>query len=111
MARGVEVILPVGLEKPIPVSVLVGSKEISSSNIDYATGISCGLVPIFGAVVTEVEAIKALTRAEAIPIGAGGIAGGEGSIVLLLKGGDSEVRQAIELVEKIKGEPPTLEAT
>lgn len=111
MARGVEVIVPVGLEKFIPVSVLVGSKEISSSKIDYATGVPCGLVPIFGTVVTEIEAIKTLTGAEAIPIGAGGIGGAEGSTVLLLIGSDAEVKQAIRIIEKIKGEPPILEPT
>lgn len=92
MARGVEAIIPVGLEKSIPVSVLVGSRETSSSAIDYVTGISCGLVPIFGTVVTEVEALKTLICAEAIPMGAGGIGDGKGSIVLLLKGSDSEVK-------------------
>lgn len=110
MARGVEVVVPVGLEKSIPVSVLVGSRE-ASSKIDYATGIPCGLVPIFGTVVTEVEAIKILTSAEAIPIAAGGIGGGEGSIVLLLKGSDAEVGKAIKIVEKVKGEPSVLEPT
>jgi len=111
MVRGIEVIIPVGLEKSIPISVLVGSSEISSSKIDYSTGMPCGLVPIFGTVITEIEAIKILTSGEAIPIAAGGIGGGEGSIVLLLKGIDSEVKQAIKIIEKIKGEPPIPEPT
>ena len=59
--------------------------------------------------VTEVEALKSLTGVEVIPIAAGGIGGAEGSVVLLLKGGESEVKEAMKLVEKIKGEPPIQE--
>lgn len=109
MVRGVQVIVPVGLEKSIPVSVLVGSKEISQSKIDYSTGTPCALIPIFGTVVTEVEAMKILAGLEAIPIAAGGIGGAEGSTVLLLKGSEVEVKEAIRMVEKIKGEPPVSE--
>ncbi|MDQ1279940.1 MAG: hypothetical protein QG670_1202 [Thermoproteota archaeon] len=105
MARGVEIIIPVGLEKSIPVSVLIGSKEISSSKVEYATGIACGLVPVFGTVVTEVEAMRILSGVEVIPIGAGGVGGAEGSVVLLLKGTNSEVKQAIRIIEEIRGEP------
>lgn len=105
MARGVEIVIPVGLEKCIPVSVLVGSKEISSSVIDYARGYPCALIPMFGTVVTEVDALKKLTGAEAIPISAGGIGGAEGSIVLLVTGGKKEVGEAIKIVEGIQGEP------
>ena len=104
MARGVEIIVPVGLEKSIPVSVLVGSKELSSSEVEYTTGIACGLVPVFGTVVTEVEAMRILSDVEGIPIGAGGIGGAEGSVVLLLKGPNSKVKQAIRIIEEIRGE-------
>ena len=41
--------------------------------------------------------------------GAGGIGGAEGSIVLLLKGTEGEVRKAIGLIERIKGEAPVRE--
>lgn len=106
MARGITVIIPVGLEKSIPVSVLVGSKELSADKVDWATGVPCGLIPIFGKVVTEVEALKALTEVEAIPIAAGGIGGAEGSVVLLVKGTEGEVQKVISVVKNIKGEPP-----
>lgn len=105
MVRGVQVIIPVGLEKSIPVSVLLGSQELSSSTIDYSIGMPCMLVPIFGQVITEVEAIKYLADVEVTPIAAGGIGGAEGSIVLLLAGKETEVKKVIRMVEKIKGEP------
>ncbi len=107
MARGFEVIIPIGLEKSIPVSVLVGSKEISLDKVEWATGVPCGLIPMFGTVVTEIEAFKLLADVESIPIAAGGIGGAEGTITLLIKGDETKVRKAISIVEKIKGEPPT----
>ncbi|MCJ7646102.1 hypothetical protein MUO65_04260 [bacterium] len=109
MVRGVQVIVPIGLEKSIPVSVLIGSKEISSSKIDYSQGMPCALIPIFGTVVTEVEAIRNLAGVEALPIATGGIGGAEGSIVLLLKGDESKIKDILKIVEKIKGEPPVSE--
>jgi hypothetical protein len=109
MARGINVIVPVGLEKSIPVSVLVGSKEVAADKIDWATGMPCSLIPIFGTVVTEVEALKILAEVEAIPIAAGGIGGAEGSTVLLVKGAEEHVQKAINIIEKIKGEPQVKE--
>ncbi len=111
MARGINVIIPVGLEKSIPVSVLAGSKEVSAEAVDWATGVPCGLIPIFGTVVTEVEALKILAEVKAVPIAAGGIGGGEGSIVLLVDGAEDYVRKAISIVEKVKGEPQVREPT
>ena len=104
MARGIKVIIPVGLEKSIPTSVLTGSSEISTDKIDLATGTRCGLIPLFGNVITEVEALQILADVEAIPIAAGGIGGAEGSIALLMKGTEEHVRKAVSLVQKIKGE-------
>jgi len=109
MARGVDVIVPVGLEKCIPVSVLVGSKKVSKGQVDYATGMPCGLIPIFGTVVTEVEALKMMADVEVTPIAAGGIGGGEGSITLLVEGAEAQVRKVIGIVESIKGESPVQE--
>lgn len=109
MARGIQVVIPVGLEKSIPVSVLVGSKEISTDKIDLATGIPCELIPMFGTVITEVEALRLLAEVEAIPIAAGGIGGAEGNLVLLIKGTEIQVQKAVSIVEKIKGEAPVQE--
>jgi len=109
MARGVEVIVPVGLEKYIPVSVLVGSKKLSSGQVDYATGMPCGLIPIFGTVVTEVETLKMMADVEVTPIAAGGIGGAEGSVTLLVEGAEASVRKVIKMVEGVKGENPVQE--
>jgi len=106
MTRAIEVIIPVGLEKMIPISVLVAAKETYSSVIDQATGYVCSLIPMFGTVVTEIEAVKLLSGAEAVPIAAGGVDGAEGSITLQIKGSDASVKKAMDIMLKIKGEPP-----
>ncbi len=106
LTRGVNVIIPVGLEKLIPCSVLDVYKEVDFYPTDYAMKQPVSLHPMSGTAVTEIDAIKLLTGADALPIGAGGIAGGEGSMTLLVKGADAEVKKAIEIVEKIKGEHP-----
>jgi len=109
MARGFDVIVPVGLEKYIPVSVLVGSRKLSTGQVGYATGMPCGLIPIFGTVVTEVEALKLIADVEVTPIAAGGIGGAEGSVTLLVEGSDANVQKIIGVVEGIKGEAPVQE--
>jgi len=43
---------------------------------------------------------------EVYPVGAGGIAGAEGGLRLLVVGTPETVRAAVEIVEGIQGEPP-----
>lgn len=59
---------------------------------------------MFGTVITEAEALKLLAGVETIPIAAGEIGGAEGSVVLLVKETETEVRKATSIVEEIKGE-------
>lgn len=102
--RPFHLIFPAGLEKLIPVPVEEASKAAKRAECNYAMGAAVGLLPCReGTPVTEVDAVRILTGAEAIPIGAGGLSGAEGAICLVIKGEDEQVREAIELVEKCKG--------
>ena len=101
--RGFEIILGIGLEKLIPVSIREASKEAGAKRMDYAMGIPVGLIPIDGTTVTEIQAIRMLTGADAIPIAAGGLGGAEGSLSLIIKGEEEEVRKGIDLVKSVKG--------
>ncbi|MFX0196445.1 MAG: hypothetical protein ACFFCW_10010 [Candidatus Hodarchaeota archaeon] len=105
-AKGIELVLPVGLEKMIPISVETAAMMTGQTKIAYATGMSAGLFPVFGTTITEMHALELLANVEAIPIAAGGIVGGEGSVVLQISGDDQEVQTIIEVVKNIKGEPP-----
>ncbi|MFQ6124086.1 MAG: hypothetical protein ACE5R6_05695 [Candidatus Heimdallarchaeota archaeon] len=105
-AKGIELVLPVGLEKMIPTPVETAAMEAGKTKIAYATGMPAGLFPVYGTTITEMHALELLANVEAIPIAAGGIAGGEGSVVLQISGNNRDVQKTIEVIKNIKGEPP-----
>ena len=107
VARGVNLIIPVGLEKYIPGSIHEASKVVGIFRASYATGCPVGIMPVSGKVVTECEALKILTGAEAVALGAGGISGAGGSITLLIRGTPQQLKRVKNLVKGIKGEPST----
>ncbi|MFB0560367.1 MAG: hypothetical protein ACETWM_03870 [Candidatus Lokiarchaeia archaeon] len=102
-ARGTHIILPIGLEKLIPIPVREASREAGIARMDYSMGLPVGLFPIDGTVITEVEAINILTGATAVPISAGGIQGAEGAVTLVIKGDEKSVKNAIGILEEVKG--------
>jgi hypothetical protein len=98
------IIYPVGLEKLIPISIqeaAVAAKD--RLNLSYSMGGRCSLLLCEGKVVTELQAIKLLTGATAIPIAAGGVDGAEGAITLVVSGEDNHVKKAIAYIEEVKG--------
>ncbi len=103
-ARGTKLIIPVGLEKLIPHSVGEASNIAGIYEMEYSDGIPVGLMPVYGKVITEIEAFRILADVEAITIGSGGIGGGEGSKTFVLEGPRERVSEAIEVVESLKGE-------
>ena len=109
MAKGINVIIPVGLEKMIPTPISRAATEAGIEKMDYSMGMPVGLIPLNGTVVDEVKALNILTGAEAIPIGAGGVGGAEGSVTLVIKGSEGQVKRSLKLIESIKGteEPAT----
>lgn len=105
-AKGIHFVIPVGLEKLIPVKVNEASLAAGYTKVDYSTGMPVGLFPIRGQVITEIQAIKSFCDVEVVPIGAGGMDGAEGSIVLNVSGADSEVENILEIIRKLLGEKP-----
>lgn len=106
--KGFPVVLAVGLEKLLPVSILDAAKATRrNAEFDYGMGMPCGLYPIKVdekvTSVTEIQATKILSGAEAIPVAAGGVGGAEGAIVLAIEGTKAQVTKAIEYVEQSKG--------
>ncbi len=102
--KGFNLIFPVGLEKLIPISIAEASSEVKRTAYDYAMGMAVGLAPCpAGTTVTEVDAIRLLSGATAVPFSAGGLGGAEGAITMAIKGEDGAVKTAIEFVEQSKG--------
>lgn len=104
ITRKLRLLLPVGLEKSVPYPIEAASAAIGEE--DESLGGVVSLFPVCGDVFTEIEALRTLAGVEAIPCGAGGIAGAEGSVSLLLRGDTDAVRAAVAIVEDIQGEPP-----
>lgn len=103
--KGFKIILPVGLEKLIPVTIMQAAKAARRTDFEYGMGMPCGLMPVKGGMtITELEAIKMLSGgAKAVPNAAGGLGGAEGGIVLAIEGDKDQVTRAIEYVEQSKG--------
>lgn len=100
MAKGINLVIPVGLEKSIPYSVVEISKRIGAQRCSKATGLKIGMMPLCGKVITEVQALTLHGAEDVFPIGAGGINGGEGSITLCVIG--EKVDDIFDIVQKIK---------
>ncbi len=109
MVRKLHLLLAVGLEKCVPYPIEAASAALAEE--DEALGKVVSLFPVHGHIFTEVEALAALASVEAIPSGAGGIAGAEGGVVLLVRGAPEAVRKAMGIVEEIRGEPPIQSAS
>jgi hypothetical protein len=108
--RGVKLVIPVGLEKTIPYSLLELKRKLGDGMVKAWK--QMGTVPIYkmvfltGQVVSEIEAFKILSNVEATPLASGGIDGAEGSVTLLLEGNDEQVKKAWDVANQVKGEPP-----
>jgi hypothetical protein len=100
---GFHLLLPIGLEKLIPVPIATATKKAPFQKYDLAMGIPCGLIPVPGRKIDEVDALAFLSGAEATPIAAGGLGGAEGSVVLAISGADEQVRKAFEITSAVKG--------
>lgn len=105
-ARGVELIVPIGLEKMIP-NVRKAVEFMTKSPVDQSFGHKAGLIPLLGAtVVTELVALETLYDVQARCIAAGGVDGSEGAVIIAIEGTDEEVQRAIRDIRSFKGEPP-----
>ena len=101
--EGFKVIIAAGLEKMTPGSVRDAMLAVRRKNIDSSYGMSCGLFPVAGELVTELEAIKLLADVEVAIIGRGGIDGGEGGILLQIWGEEGQVAVVEGAIERCKG--------
>ncbi|MFH0897094.1 MAG: hypothetical protein V1850_03475 [Candidatus Bathyarchaeota archaeon] len=110
ITTGITIVVPVGLEKLIPIPMLEASAECGRKRIQYNQSSrhpACGLFVVHGnkVVITEVDAVNVLSGATAVPVGAGGINGAEGAFLFVVKGDEAKVKKAVEIINSVKGEP------
>jgi hypothetical protein len=103
----VHLVIPIGLEK------LVAGDIVDLTLKMREPMETLGMVPsmwlLTGDIVTELEAVKILTGATAFQSSAGGVAGAEGGVWLVIRGTKEQVSNALKLIQSIKGEPPYTE--
>ena len=103
LIEGVPFLIAAGLEKLVPgnlgeVIPLAGRKKVS-----FSYGSAVGLIPIFGRIFTEVEALEALAGVKAWVIGKGGIHGAEGGTTFLVDGPPKEVIKIDKIYQSVRG--------
>ncbi|HWQ61963.1 MAG TPA: hypothetical protein VN521_06605 [Negativicutes bacterium] len=104
-SEGIKTIIAVGLEKLIPGSIVDICRQAGRRQIDRSMGMAVGLLPLFGRVVTEKEALEMLTGAAVTVIGAGGLSGAEGATTMLVEGSADQVDKAFALIAAQLGRP------
>jgi len=103
IGRKLHLLIPVGLEKEVPYDIVEASQLLASDEEQLGNVLS--LFPIHGEIFTEIEALGILYGVDVIPVAAGGIAGAEGGLRLLLLGERDDVQDAVAFIESIQGEP------
>ena len=101
VGRRVRLILPVGLEKRVSADLNDVAKTLNAAE---ASGMR--MLPVPGEIVTELEALRILTGAEAELIAAGGVCGAEGAVWLTVSGTPEQEDSARQILSEIGGEPP-----
>jgi hypothetical protein len=108
VARGVDVVIPISLQKAIHTSVEDLTTQMGTDKIELSMGLSCGMHPLAGQVVTEIDTLERLFPVQVTHIASGGVGCGAGSISLLITGQEKDVRNAFELVRGLASEREVL---
>jgi len=104
VSRKISLIIPIGLEKLVYEDISALSRASRQTDV-YPTLSVVSLFPFTGTIVTEIEAFAILCNVNARLLSAGGVAGAEGAIWLLLEGTQQTLDNAIELYQTICTEP------
>lgn len=110
LARGVDIVIPISVAKSVHAPITDLSLELGSRRMSIGDGLPCGMYPLIGHLVTEIEALDILFAVRATHVASGGVGSGVGSVSLFLEGEEDDVRAAYALLQGMKGETePTVE--
>ena len=105
LARGIDIIIPISVAKSVHASVTDLSLGLGSKRMALGDGLACGMYPLVGHLVTEIEALEMLFSVRCAHVASCGVGVGIGSVSLFMEGEESDVRAAYDLVQRLKGEP------
>jgi len=103
-ARGVDIVVPISVAKSVHGSIADLTLAMGNKRLDLGDGLACGMYPLVGHVVSEIEAMDLLFSIEATHVASGGVGPGAGSVSLLLEGDESDVRKALDVIRTLKEE-------
>ena len=100
-AKNIKLVIPIGLEKLVAHDITKSWRKLNSGGSHPAIH---GLFPVYGKIITEIEAFAILFGLDAIHVGSGGIFGAEGGICLVVEGEKDVVEKAEKRINEIHGE-------
>jgi hypothetical protein len=108
ISLGIKILVPISLEKMLPFPIVEITPNLGGqNNIDYARGLPVSLFPVIGGeIFSEIEAIDSVGMVNVLPIGAGGVYDGAGSVAFEISGIDNEVQKVLDLFNQIKDAQP-----
>lgn len=102
VSEGAELIIAAGLEKLIPGRVEDSIINARRKGVDSSYGMACGLIPLMGKVITELEAIELLTGIRPVIIGRGGLFEGTGSTLFQAEGSKEQTDKLQRYLKECK---------
>ena len=105
IARGVDIVIPISVAKSIHTPIADLALDLGSRKLELAMGLPCGMYPLTGHVVSEIEALRLLFEVRATHVCSNGIGMGRGSVSLLIEGEEEGVRAAFERVQQLSELP------
>jgi hypothetical protein len=103
-ARGITFLLPGGLEKMVYGSIAETARHMGTRLVDYTSGMPVGLLPVAGRRFCEIEALETLAGVKVFHAASGGTAGGEGSVLLTIRGTAQSVDKVITLYRELRAD-------
>jgi len=104
VSRKIHLLIPVGLEKLV-YGDLAALSVASRRPDSHPTAGVVSLFPFTGTIVTEIEALELLFGVQAQLYSAGGVAGAEGAVWLLVEGEQEQLDRVLEMHEELRAEP------
>jgi len=103
VSRKIHLLIPVGLEKLV-CGDLIALSNASRRPDAHPGKAAVSLYPFTGTIITEIEALQTLCGVKAQLYSAGGVAGAEGAVWLLIEGEKAALDKALKLHEGLQGE-------
>ena len=105
IARGVDIVIPISVTKSVHTSIADLAHDLGSRRLGLAMGLPCGMYPLTGHLVSEIEALGLLFEVRTTHVCSNGIGLGRGSVSLLIEGEEESVRAAFDRIQQLSGLP------